>query len=265
MAIVETLEVRFQAQMGDLAAQLNGLSDRFLNLSTALDAGRTRLSSGAAGMIRAVGAALTSGAAASAAPAQAAGSLNTGFVQALLSGQGSAADAARQVCRAAGFDDASAVSAAVNAGKNLGAGFARGISATRSTVLAAADRIASAAVARIRSALRIHSPSKVAWEMGGYFGEGFARGIAASVSMAEAGAAALGAGAQAVLGEAGMLRASELESGGMAAQLRTAVQDALGGTSIVIPLHVDGMKLGEASIRGINRVTRSTGRMMLEI
>ena len=35
--------------------------------------------------------------------------------------------------------------------------------------------------------------------------------------------------------------------------------------NITIPLSVDGMKLGEASIRGINAVTRSAGRLLLEI
>ena len=47
--------------------------------------------------------------------------------------------------------------------------------------------------------------------------------------------------------------------------VRAAVEAALGGTELVIPLQVDGMKLGEASIRGINRVTRSAGRLLLEI
>ena len=45
----------------------------------------------------------------------------------------------------------------------------------------------------------------------------------------------------------------------------TAVQRALGGMNLTVPLYVDGMKLGEASIRGINAVTRSAGRVLLEI
>jgi len=47
--------------------------------------------------------------------------------------------------------------------------------------------------------------------------------------------------------------------------MRSAVDEALGSTSLVIPLNVDGVKLGEASIRGINRVTRAAGRVLLEI
>ena len=47
--------------------------------------------------------------------------------------------------------------------------------------------------------------------------------------------------------------------------VRGAVQGALGDGNIVVPLYVDGVKLGEAAIRGINRVTRSAGRVLLEI
>ena len=56
-----------------------------------------------------------------------------------------------------------------------------------------------------------------------------------------------------------------LEDGGIGSTVRGAVQGALGDGSIVVPLYVDGVKLGEAAIRGINRVTRSAGRVLLEI
>ena len=49
------------------------------------------------------------------------------------------------------------------------------------------------------------------------------------------------------------------------ASVDAAVQSALGGMEITIPLNVDGMKLGEASIRGINAVTKSAGRLLLTI
>ena len=55
-------------------------------------------------------------------------------------------------------------------------------------------------------------------------------------------------------------------SGGVTAQsVQTAVERALGNASLTVPLYVDGMKLGEASIRGINAVTRSAGRILLEL
>ena len=51
-------------------------------------------------------------------------------------------------------------------------------------------------------------------------------------------------------------------SGGVGAAAASAVAESL---NITVPLNVDGIKLGEASIRGINAVTRSAGRMLLEI
>ena len=50
-----------------------------------------------------------------------------------------------------------------------------------------------------------------------------------------------------------------------ASAVQTAVERALGGMQLTVPLNVDGMKLGEASIRGINAVTRSAGRVLLNI
>ena len=52
---------------------------------------------------------------------------------------------------------------------------------------------------------------------------------------------------------------------GVARMIQSAVNSALGGVHLTIPLNVDGMKLGEASIRGINAVTRSAGRVLLNI
>ena len=52
---------------------------------------------------------------------------------------------------------------------------------------------------------------------------------------------------------------------GMSARMQTAVESALGNVQLVVPLHVDGMKLGEASIRSINAVTKSAGKVLLNI
>lgn len=135
----------------------------------------------------------------------------------------------------------------------------------KGAVMAAANQVASAATNRIRSALKIHSPSKVSFELGEYFGAGFAGGVAASIQQVQAGAREMSAGAAASLNPQAARISGEMDFGGMAAAMQRAVQDALGGTNLVVPLHVDGVKLGEASIRGINRVTRSAGRLMLEI
>lgn len=155
--------------------------------------------------------------------------------------------------------------AAFSAGASLSQGFANGILSRKGAVIAAANQVASAATSRIRSALKIHSPSKVSFELGEYFGAGFAGGVAASIQQVQAGAREMSAGAAASLSPQAAHVGGEMDFGGMAAAMQRAVQDALGGTNLVVPLHVDGVKLGEASIRGINRVTRSAGRLMLEI
>jgi len=46
---------------------------------------------------------------------------------------------------------------------------------------------------------------------------------------------------------------------------RAAVDRMLENVQLTVPIHVDGMKLGEASIRGINAVTKSAGRLLLNI
>ena len=187
MAVVETLEICLKANVGDVAAQLSGISTQ----------------------LRSLGAEATA------------------------------------------------------AGAQLGQGFANGISSKYGAVMAAANRLASAAVSRIRSALSIHSPSKVTYALGEYFGDGFSEGISASIAAAERSASEMSGAA------AGMLRTgvdADLRiDGGLRETVRTALGEALGGTDLNVTLEVDGMRLGEASIRGINRVTRSAGRVLLEI
>ena len=78
-------------------------------------------------------------------------------------------------------------------------------------------------------------------------------------------AAALSSGAASMLGSKASAAGMIAEEGGIASMMFGAVNEALGSTQIVIPLHVDGIKLGEASIRGINRATRAAGRVLLEI
>ena len=158
---------------------------------------------------------------------------------------------------------ASLAPAATSAGAQLGQGFANGIASKYGAVMAAANRIANAAVSRIRSALSIHSPSKVTYDLGAFFGEGFSQGIAASIASAESSAARLSEAAADRLNPAAS--ADFAEHGGLSESMRAALDAALGGTDLNVTLEVDGMRLGEASIRGINRVTRSAGRVLLEI
>lgn len=264
MAVVETLEVRFRADLGKFGEQLAGLSKRIAGIGDALLAGKNSLAGNAAGLIREVAAALRGGAAMSQAPGEAGRLLAEGFSRGILSGKSTAAQAARMAASAADYDSPAALSAAHAAGAQLSRGFANGISSQSGTVMAAVNRVVNAAVSRIRSALQIHSPSRVSFEIGGYFGEGFADGIRASIRMAEEGAAAISGAAASALSAPAAVQYVQ-DAGGLGGMVRAAVDEAMGAASIVVPLHVDGMKLGEASIRGINRVTRSAGRLMLEI
>lgn len=67
-----------------------------------------------------------------------------------------------------------------NAGRYVGYGFDDGLWSTRWTIYNTAEVIATNAANRMRRKLKIHSPSRVTMEIGGYFGEGFAIGISDS-------------------------------------------------------------------------------------
>lgn len=67
-----------------------------------------------------------------------------------------------------------------NAGRYVGYGFDDGLWSTRWTIYNTAEAIATNAANMMRRKLRIHSPSRVTMEIGGYFGEGFAIGISDS-------------------------------------------------------------------------------------
>lgn len=149
-------------------------------------------------------------------------------------------------------------------GRALSDGFAAGVRSGSGAVDKAVSAMVNSATRRIRSLLSIHSPSKVTESFGAYFGEGFARGVSGSVSAAERAAGMLGAAAMARLSGAA-LPESGMAAGGVEKAVQAAVERALGDVQLTIPLNVDGIKLGEASIRGINAVTRSAGRLLLNI
>lgn len=214
------------------------------------------------GLLQAVGEALRSGAANSSLPAQA-GSLLVGkLAGGLLGGKPLVKSAASSVTASATFGGEAAKAEAQNAGLDLSKGFAGGMLSYTEKIRSAAQKLASAALSKLKSLLKIASPSKLTYAMGGYFGEGFANGISACADMARGSAERLSMSAANVLAEAWPIGLGEASLSGM---VRAAVDEALGGANIVIPLSVDGMKLGEASIRGINRVTRASGRLMLEM
>lgn len=64
-----------------------------------------------------------------------------------------------------------------NIGEQIAAGMARGVSAGASAVVAAATRVASAAIAGTQKALGIQSPSRVFYKIGEFIDQGLANGI----------------------------------------------------------------------------------------
>lgn len=64
-----------------------------------------------------------------------------------------------------------------SAGYYLGAGLAKGLKNSKAYVLAAAGALVNATIRKINSMLGIASPSKVAYQIGGYFDEGLANGL----------------------------------------------------------------------------------------
>lgn len=64
-----------------------------------------------------------------------------------------------------------------SAGYSAGMGFYSGLASTRGSIMGLASSIAASVSARIRSALRIHSPSRVLMNLGSYAGEGLAVGL----------------------------------------------------------------------------------------
>ena len=185
------------------------------------------------------------------------------FAQGVVSGSMPALAAAKAVADSARFEGGTA--AARSAGRALSEGFAAGIRDRAGSVNAAVRAMVSAATGRIRSLLSIHSPSKVTEGFGAYFGEGFALGVRGSVDGVERAAEALGGAANAKLQTAALPDVATAAGTGLDSMVQRAVERALGSVQITVPLNVDGMKLGEASIRGINAVTRSAGKVLLNL
>ena len=101
-----------------------------------------------------------------------------GFIDGLRSGMGNQAwwkgrDAAVSAQNGLGSNYWGAYSA----GSNMGWGFNNGLVSVQWSIYSTAQAIANNAAARMRNALRIHSPSRVTMEIGEYFGLGAAVGI----------------------------------------------------------------------------------------
>lgn len=156
-------------------------------------------------------------------------------------------------------------------GRNFGQGFVDGINEKLEAAQAAGKKLANAARAALTTTLQEQSPSKVTRQSGEYFGEGFAIGIDNTADRVYKTSQSLALGAVSGLQGAG---AFGLDVGGefaggendMAGAIETGIERGIQRVmdSLNITLKVDGNELGRASIRGINNVTRASGKMLLE-
>jgi len=119
-----------------------------------------------------------------------------------------------------------------------------------------------------------------ALDVGNDFSKGFAGGV--TMAQGQAGGMAVQPGSADAYGfdaydawkrngfdaQGTLLRAYGLAqegAGGMEEKIGRAVEKAVGEKNLSVVINVDGMRLGEAAIRGINQVTKATGKMQLEI
>ena len=167
----------------------------------------------------------------------------------LLSQAGSQADQLTDVFRLAGAQAAE--------------GLREGLLNRRFGVMEAARALADAAADALRSALSIHSPSRLTFQVGAFFDEGLLRGIAGSAGQVERQAAALGRTAYQAMKVPDLdVPAFSLPTP-LAAPVSPSPEAQLPPISLTIPLEIDGYRLGVAAIEGINRVTQGAGRVEL--
>lgn len=110
-----------------------------------------------------------------------AGNAMSNFNNALRSGGDTANSIAQSMAISIVSVLQSAQGGAYSSGVYIGQGLANGMRAMLGTVRSVAAQLAAAADAAIRAKARIHSPSKVSEEDGGYWGQGWVNGILSKV------------------------------------------------------------------------------------
>lgn len=107
------------------------------------------------------------------------------FNNGVRSGMSRAVSTARSMSATTVSAMRSAGSGSYSCGVYIGAGLANGMASQVGRVRSVAAQLAAAAEAAIRAKAQIHSPSKVADKLGGYFGEGWVNGISDRVTDAK--------------------------------------------------------------------------------
>ena len=104
------------------------------------------------------------------------------FNNGVHNGMSRAVSTARTISASTVLAMQSAGSGSYSCGVYIGAGLANGMASQVGRVRSVAAQLAAAAEAAIRAKAQIHSPSKVADKLGGYFGEGWVNGISDRVT-----------------------------------------------------------------------------------
>lgn len=109
-------------------------------------------------------------------------SVGNNFNNGVHNGMSRAVSTARTMSASTVLAMQSAGSGSYSCGVYIGAGLANGMASQVGRVRSVAAQLAAAAEAAIRAKAQIHSPSKVADKLGGYFGEGWVNGISDRVT-----------------------------------------------------------------------------------
>ena len=108
----------------------------------------------------------------------------SGFASGIQSGMTKAVSVATSGSSQVGIVLRSGYSGAYAAGAYISIGFAQGMQSQLAAIRSAAAQMAAAADAAVRAKAKIHSPSRVADELGTYWGEGYVEGLESMLSKA---------------------------------------------------------------------------------
>ena len=111
--------------------------------------------------------------------------VGTGFSNGMKSGLNSAPGKASAIVKAVNSRLNAGSAKAYTSGAYISIGFAQGMLSQLSLIQTASNKIVAAADKAIRAKARIHSPSRMSDELGGYFGQGWVNGILGMVKYAK--------------------------------------------------------------------------------
>ncbi|PKE33944.1 hypothetical protein [Macrococcoides caseolyticum] len=182
--------------VGDIASMTSGINSEFQNMSGTSSSATSNMSSNVQSNMNSMRSSFTSGASgiaqAWASAMQRITSITSSGMSAVRSASVSGMQAVVSAFRSGGQQAVSVTTSSMaacasvmrsaygqfsSAGSYVMSGFIAGMNSQRGAVMATAASIANAASAQIRSALKIHSPSRVTMKDGKWFGQGFAIGI----------------------------------------------------------------------------------------